>query len=90
MRDLLLTVLTPAAVLALVIGTLLAGVFHLLAATKGSRILVSWTVSVAAFCVGVLLSDFLHLSLLSLGPLDLFLPSVLSIAAMSVARLAKL
>ena len=90
MRDLLLTVLTPAAVLALVLGTLLAGIFHLLTATKGSRLLVSWTVSVTAFCVGALLSDFLHLSFVSLGPLDLLLPGVLSIAAMSVARLGKL
>ncbi|MGC9358897.1 MAG: hypothetical protein ACP5G7_00800 [Anaerolineae bacterium] len=90
MQEMLLAVLTPAAVLALVMGTLLAGIFHLLAATKGSRLLVSWTVGVTTFCVGAVLSDFFHLSILSLGPIDLVLPSVLSIAAMNVARLAKL
>jgi hypothetical protein len=90
MREMLLAVLTPATVLALVMGTLLAGVFHLLAATRGSRLLVSWTVGVTFFGIGTVLSDFLHLSVLSLGPIDVILPSILSLAAMGVARLAKL
>lgn len=90
MRETLLALMTPTTVLALVIGTLLAGVFHCLTVTKGSRLLVSWTIGVAAFCVGVILSEFLNIDIFAIGPMDIVLPSIFSIAAMSVARLIKL
>lgn len=90
MQKSILDLITPAMVLAIVMGTLFAGIFHLFMVTKGSRLLVSWTVSVASYCVGVILCDFLHISILPIGPIDLVLPSALSIASMSVARLIKL
>ncbi len=84
MRETLFAVLTPAAVLALVMGTFLAGVFHFLTATKGSRLLVSWTVGVAAYCVGAVLCGLLDFSILPIGSIDIVLPSILSVAAMCI------
>lgn len=90
MRDTLLALTTPTTVLALVLGTLLAGLFHCLTVTKGSRLLVTWTVGVAGFGLGVVLSQFLGIKIVSIGPIDLVIPTISSIIAMVVARLIKL
>ncbi len=90
MRDTLLALTTPATILTLVMGSLWAGAFHCLTVTKGSRLLVTWTIGVAGFAIGVLLARFLGLHLISIGPIDVLIPSIVSIALMIVARLVKL
>lgn len=90
MRETLFTLVTPALVLALVMGTLLAGLFHAFAVTKGSRLLVSWTIGVTVYFIGAILCGFIHITVLSIGPVDILVPSALSIVAMSIARLVKL